>query len=89
MDVTDAELEAALRANRWELGLAADALGISRASVYLLIDRHPTLRTARDVPREEIVRAHRELGGDAARMAERLEVSELGLRRRLSELGLV
>ncbi|WP_437657787.1 sigma 54-interacting transcriptional regulator [Sorangium sp. So ce1182] len=87
-DVTEQELGEALRASRFDLAAAAERLGVSRASMYLLIERHPRFRTAGDVTPEEIVRCHGECRGDVARMAERLEVSERALLRRVRELGL-
>jgi two-component system nitrogen regulation response regulator GlnG len=88
-DVTEPELREALRASRWDLAAAAARLGISRASMYLVIERLPGFRAATDLEVEEIVRWSRELGGDRAKMAERLEVSERGLARRMRELGLL
>jgi two-component system nitrogen regulation response regulator GlnG len=87
-EVTTEELTAALRAVRWDLAAAASRLSISRASLYLLIEKSGTLRTAGDLSVEEIEAAHRECGGDLAGMVERLSVSENALRRRLRELGL-
>ncbi|WP_437607335.1 sigma 54-interacting transcriptional regulator [Sorangium sp. So ce834] len=87
-EVTEQELGEALRASRFDLAAAAERLGVSRASMYLLIERHPRFRTAGDVTPEEIVRCHGECRGDVARMAERLEVSERALLRRVRELGL-
>ena len=87
-DVTEAELKAALRACRWDLAATAEKLLVSRASMYVLIERTPGLRTAGDLTAEEIAKAHRESGGDIQRMVERLEVSERALRRRIREIGL-
>jgi two-component system, NtrC family, nitrogen regulation response regulator GlnG len=87
-DLTEQQLDEALRACRWDFAAAAARLGISRASIYVLIERHPRFRTAGTVSAEEIRRCHRECGGDVARMADRLEVSERALARRVRELGL-
>jgi DNA-binding NtrC family response regulator len=87
-DITEAELEGALRASRWDFAAAAQRLGISRASIYLLIERCPRFRTAADLTPEEIVRCHRECGGDLGRMALRLEVSQRALARWLRQLGI-
>jgi two-component system nitrogen regulation response regulator GlnG len=86
--VGEDELAAALRASRWDLAAAAEQLGISRASIYLLMERYPRFRTAGDLTPEEITRCHEECAGDLGRMAERLEVSERALARRARELGL-
>ncbi len=87
-DVTEGELREVLRASRWDLAAAAERLGVSRASIYLLFERFPGFRTASDLDVEEITRCHREFGGDRARMAERFEVSERALARRIREIGL-
>ncbi|MDI1442468.1 sigma 54-interacting transcriptional regulator [Polyangium sp. 6x1] len=87
-EITEAELEAALHASRWDLLAAASQLQITRASIYVLIERSKRFRTAGDLTVDEITSCHRACGGDVARMVERLEVSEKALRRRLRELGL-
>jgi two-component system nitrogen regulation response regulator GlnG len=85
-DVTEGELREALRASRWDLADAAQRLGVSRGSMYLLVERFPGFRTANDLAAEEIARCDREFGGDRARMAERLEVSERALARRMRKI---
>jgi two-component system, NtrC family, nitrogen regulation response regulator GlnG len=87
-EVTDPELLAALRATSWDLKAAADRLGITRPSLYMLIDRSPSLRTAGDLSTEEITRCFQECHGDLDAMVQRLEVSKRGLQRRIRELGL-
>jgi len=87
-EVTDSELIAALRASAWDLKAAAQRLGITRPSLYVLIDKSPSLRTAGDLSVEEISRCFRECGGDLDEMTRRLEVSKRGLQRRVRELGL-
>jgi len=88
-DVSEDELLAVLRAHRWRLKSAAEALGISRPSLYVLIERCPVIRKAGDLEVEEIVVCHRECGGDLDLMVERLMVSRDALHRRIRELGLV
>ena len=87
-DISQAELADALRKSRWDIAAAADMLGISRASMYVIMERAPRIRTAGDVPADEIARCYEECGGDLDRMVDRLEVSEKALRRRVRELGL-
>ncbi|OJH42336.1 sigma 54-interacting transcriptional regulator [Cystobacter ferrugineus] len=87
-DVTDAELLEALRASAWDIKAAAERLGITRPSLYMLIDKSPSLRTAGDLSVEEISTCFRECGGDLDEMVRRLEVSKRGLQRRVRELGL-
>ncbi|MDC0711650.1 sigma 54-interacting transcriptional regulator [Stigmatella sp. ncwal1] len=87
-EVSDAELLEALRTSAWDLKAAAQRLGITRPSLYVLIDKSPSLRTAGDLSVEEISRCFRECKGDLDTMAQRLEVSKRGLQRRVRELGL-
>ena len=88
-EVSQDELLAVLRAHRWRLKSAAEALGISRPSLYVLIEHCPAIRKAGDLKVEEIVLCHRECGGDLDLMVERLMVSRDALHRRIRELGLV
>jgi two-component system nitrogen regulation response regulator GlnG len=88
-DISQDELLAVLRAHRWRLRPAAEALGISRPSLYVLIERCPAIRKAGDLKVEEITLCHRECGGDLDLMVERLMVSRDALHRRIRELGLV
>ncbi|XXF81612.1 sigma-54 dependent transcriptional regulator [Myxococcaceae bacterium GXIMD 01537] len=87
-EVDEQELLAALRESAWDLQAAADRLGISRPSLYLLIDRSPHLRTAGDLSPEELTQCFQECQGDLDAMVRRLEVSRRALQRRLRELGL-
>lgn len=82
------ELLEALRQNRWELTATSRQLSISRPSLYNLIRQTPRIRTAMDLSPEEIIRCHRECGGDLEAMVDRLEVSLSALRRRVKELHL-
>jgi transcriptional regulator with AAA-type ATPase domain len=84
----DQTVRAALRANRWRIGATARALGISRTSLYGLIDASAAIRKAKDIPAEELRACHEACGGDIDAMSERLEVSSRGIRLRLNELGL-
>lgn len=88
-DVSQDELLAVLRTHRWRLKRAAEELGISRPSLYVLIEHCPAIRKAGDLKVEEIVLCHRECGGDLDLMVERLMVSRDALHRRVRELGLV
>lgn len=87
-EVTEEELLAALRANRWRLQRVAAELGISRGSLYDKIDRSQRIRKAVDLSREEIEACRAGCGGDLDAMVEELEVSKRGLQRRMSQLGL-
>jgi len=87
-EVSDEELLAALRDNRWRLQPTAARLGISRTSLYDRIERSSNLRKAADLPREEIALCSTRCAGDLDAMVEILEVSKRGLQRRMKRLGL-
>lgn len=87
-EVSEAELLAALRGNRWRLQPTAQSLGLSRTSLYALIDQCPAIRKAADLDREEIQACLERTGGDLDAAVEILEVSRHGLLLRLKELGL-
>ena len=86
--VTEAEVLEALRACRWEMKPAAERLGISRPSLYLLIEKFPSIRKAADLTRAEILEAQSACGGDLEATADRLEVSKKGLQQRMAQLGI-
>jgi two-component system nitrogen regulation response regulator GlnG len=87
-EVGEDELLAALRESRWDLKASALALGVSRTSLYALIDESPRIRKASDLSAGEIERSFHENGGDLDVMVERLEVSKKALGRRLREMKL-
>lgn len=86
-EVGEDELLEALRTCRFKLQPCAALLGISRTSLYALIDRSPNIRKARDLTLDEIESSHRMHNGDMEAMAMALQVSRSGLRRRMTELG--
>jgi len=87
-EITQEELIEALRSNRWAVKPSAEALGVSRTSLYALIERCPAVRKASDLDPEEILSVSEQSGGDLNVMSESLEVSVQGLRQRMKELGL-
>jgi two-component system nitrogen regulation response regulator GlnG len=88
-EVGEDELIETLRKHRFRLEPAAVDLRISRASLYMLIERSKRLRKASDIPKDELEEAFRDAGGDVECMAERLEVSGRGLYLRLRETGVI
>jgi two-component system, NtrC family, nitrogen regulation response regulator GlnG len=86
-EVDEEELVEAMRRHHWTIKLAAEDLGVSRTSLYALIDRSPAIKKAADLGRREIRRARDACDGDLLAMSERLEVSLAGLQQRLNELG--
>jgi len=87
-DVSEEELLAALAAHRWQPRAAARQLGISRPSLYFLLDTFPGTHKAMDLSGEEIAAAGERCGGRLREMAAMLQVSEAGIRRRMKQLGL-
>ena len=85
-DIDDAALLDALRRHDFQPTAAARALGISKTSIYGLIEASPSVRKARDLTREEIEEALA-TAGDARGAARRLEVSQRGLQLRITELA--
>jgi two-component system nitrogen regulation response regulator GlnG len=87
-DISEAELVAAMRAARFRPHAAARQLGIPRSSIYDLIARSRSLRTAADLGRDEIAAAAAAEAGHVEAMAASLEVSASALRRRMRQLGM-
>jgi two-component system, NtrC family, nitrogen regulation response regulator GlnG len=87
-EITDDALIAALAGHDWKTGAAAAALGISKTTLYALIERCPRIRKARDVGRDELEACRAAAGGDLDAMSARLQVSRRGLQLRMRELGM-
>ncbi len=87
-EITDDDLVELLRAHRFNLRSAAAAAAISRTSLYALIEDCPLLRKPADLDRDEITATLERVDGDVDAAAAELEVSSLGLKRRLKSLGL-
>ena len=88
-EVSEQELLEALQQTDWQLKAAAAALGVSRTSLYSLVERHPDLRTAARLQPDELAavleRHDRKLEAAAAE----LKVSVPALRQRAADLGLL
>ena len=78
--LTDDVLTGALIRNHWSMSATARDLGIARSTLYLAIDRSPTLRKAADISAEELRQAYEQTGGDVDAMAEILRASPRGIR---------
>ncbi|WP_438021207.1 sigma 54-interacting transcriptional regulator [Sorangium sp. So ce315] len=87
-DVREEELIDALRRSRWDFKAAAEQLGVSRTSLYALVESCPQVRQANHVPADEVARCYRECGGHIDAMVDRLRVSKRALQRRIRELRL-
>ncbi|MFZ6743562.1 sigma 54-interacting transcriptional regulator [Undibacterium sp. JH2W] len=85
-DLSNADVLAALDNNDWMIQGAATELGISRPSLYKLLDQHPHIRRADQIDAEEIQRVLAEVAGDVDACAARLKTPAESLRRRLVQL---
>jgi two-component system nitrogen regulation response regulator GlnG len=86
-EISDDELLAAMRANNWRAVGSAAQLGISRSTLYNLIDRSKRIRKAKDIPEAELRRVFDACGGDLDVAAADLELSRRSLKLRITELG--
>jgi DNA-binding NtrC family response regulator len=84
----DAEIAAAMRDHRFKIKAAAVALGVSRSWLNTRLESCAGIRKAKELGREEILGAASATGADLTAMAERLEVSEHGLKLRMKALEL-
>jgi two-component system nitrogen regulation response regulator GlnG len=87
-DVDEAELLAALGENGWKVQPTAARLGVSRTSLYALMERSPAIRRPAELAAAELVACLESCAADLDRMAARLKVSRPALQRRLTDLGL-
>ncbi|KYF76014.1 AAA family ATPase [Sorangium cellulosum] len=87
-DVGEEELIDALRRSRWDFKAAAEQLGVSRTSLYALVESCPQVRQASHLPPDEVARCYEECDGHIDAMVERLKVSKRALQRRIRELRL-
>lgn len=80
--LSDADVLAAMAAHEWNILAAAAALGISRPSLYKLLEDHPDIRRPETIPENEIARAMDTCAGDVERCAALLKTPAEALRRR-------
>jgi two-component system, NtrC family, nitrogen regulation response regulator GlnG len=86
-DVREEELLEVLEAYHWQLQAAARALGVSRGTLYRMIESSK-VRKAADLDPSEIREALGRRDGDAGAAAQDLKVSPQGLKRRMTALRL-
>jgi two-component system nitrogen regulation response regulator GlnG len=79
----------AMERNGWRIQSAARSLGISRPSLYKLLEAHPQIRRVEAIPLDEIRQALRQHAADLAKCASALRTPGEALRRHLRLLGLV
>jgi two-component system, NtrC family, nitrogen regulation response regulator GlnG len=87
-DIPEDQLIDAFKRHDYQPGPAAKELGISRTSLYALIESSDKLRKAGELSSDEIGQSLAAAGGDVRLAARTLEVSERGLRLRMKQLGL-
>jgi two-component system nitrogen regulation response regulator GlnG len=87
-EIGEGKLLEALGRNAWDVTATARHLGISRTSLYVLMDASPNVRKAKDLSAEEIRSCAEEHAGELKAMAQALRVSLRGLRLRLKDLDL-
>jgi len=87
-DISETMLLEALRQESWRVAATARRLGISRTSLYGLMEKSSKIKKARDLSASDISASLEAAAGSVGEAAEHLEVSERGLRLRMAELGL-
>ena len=87
-EVDEDELVAALADNRYLVKPTAQQLGVSRSSLYSLMDKSSRVRKASELTREEIEASLERTGGDLEALVDELQVSGNGLQMRMKELGI-
>ncbi|SFU29614.1 sigma-54-dependent transcriptional regulator [Pseudoduganella namucuonensis] len=87
-EVSEQAVLEAMRRGGWQIRAAAQALGVSRPSMYKLLARHPQIRPAHAIPRAELEQALLRNGQDLARCAAELQTPGEPLRRHLRAQGL-
>lgn len=80
--LSHSEVQGAMAAHAWNIQAAAQALGISRPSLYKLLEDHPVIRRAETIPEMDIARAMATCAGDVERCAALLQTPAEALRRR-------
>ena len=75
-----------MREHRFKIKLVAEVLGVSRSWLNTRLESCQGIRKAKELSREEILEAARDSDGVLPTMAERLEVSEHGLKLRMKAL---
>ncbi len=84
--LSDADVLAAMATHEWNILAAAAALGISRPSLYKLLEDHPDIRRPETIPENDIARAMEMCAGDVERCAALLKTPAEALRRRWRRL---
>jgi two-component system nitrogen regulation response regulator GlnG len=86
-ELGEQEVLDAMTGSGWNIQAAARALGISRPTLYKLLEGHSQIRWADRIPAQEIADALRACEGDVARCAASLKTPTESLRREVRRLG--
>ena len=87
-ELSDDDLVDAMEKSQWQILAASKMLGISRPTVYKLLEAHPRIRFPANISEEEIREAWEASKGDLQRCASRLMTPAEALRRHAGLLGL-
>lgn len=88
-ELSPEEILTAMERNGWEIQGAAKLLGISRPSLYKLLESHPQIRRPERIGGDELLAAFDASGGDVGRCASILRTPGEALRRHLRALGVL
>lgn len=88
-DLTEQDVIDAMEQHGWTIQYAADALGISRPSMYKLIENNSQIRRVEQIPPEEIRTQLNATDASIEQCASRLKTPSEALRRHLKGLGLI
>jgi two-component system nitrogen regulation response regulator GlnG len=87
--LSDGALMATLEDHGWQIAAAARSLGVSRSTLYARIRRSRAMKTARELPRDELADLYQRHHGDLAAMSAEARISARALHFRLQALGLL
>jgi two-component system nitrogen regulation response regulator GlnG len=87
-DLSEADVLAAMEANDWYIQAAAHALGVSRPSMYKLLEAHTQIRRPEHIDADLIRETLAQSGGDVELCAGLLKTPSEALRRHLRVLGI-
>jgi len=87
-ELSDDDLVEAMEKSQWQILAASRMLGISRPTVYKLLEAHPRIRFPANISEQEIRAAWMACEGDLQRCASRLMTPAEALRRHVGLLSL-
>lgn len=87
-ELSDDDLVEAMEKSQWQILAASKMLGISRPTVYKLLEAHPRIRFPANISEEEIRAAWEACEGDLQRCASSLMTPAEALRRHVGLFGL-